>query len=527
MRRLAAALAAFAACACLAAAPAPKPAELVTIVATLTSGGQPGTGLLRIEARVAEGWHVNSHKPSEDYLIPTSVILDAAPGVSFGEARYPEGRSLKFAFSESPLSVYEGRFAVEVPLRWTAATAPSVSGRLEFQSCNDKQCLAPASVAFRSSEAPAGTGAAPVLAGGAVSLADAPGPGAATAAAGASQDFGTLLQKRGLLVVLVLLFLGGLALNLTPCVYPVIPLTISFFGGQAQGDKRRSFLLAGLYVLGMATMYSGLGAAAALSGKLFGAALQSPWVLGAVAAVLVLLALSMFGLYDLAMPSALVQKTGARTGAAGAYAMGMLVGIVAAPCVGPFVLGLLAFVAARQNALLGLLFFFVLSLGLGLPYLFLAAFSGRIAALPRAGMWMEGVKKVFGWVLLAMAAYFLRTALPGPLKDWLLPAVLALGAAATLLQSRGLKLPVRAGIAVLFVPADALGDAAARADALQEENARAVGGNGACHVGLGQADRRLHARGGRQGRKKRRLSRIARRLLETRLPRGSHALRLV
>ena len=94
--------------------------------------------------------------------------------------------------------------------------------------------------------------------------------------------------------------------------------------------------------------------------------------------------------------------------------MGLLVGVVAAPCVGPVVLGLLAFVAATQNAALGFLFFFVLSLGLGLPFLFLAAFSGRIAALPRAGAWMEGVKKIFGWVLLAMAAYFLRNALPQP-----------------------------------------------------------------------------------------------------------------
>ena len=94
--------------------------------------------------------------------------------------------------------------------------------------------------------------------------------------------------------------------------------------------------------------------------------------------------------------------------------MGLLVGIVAAPCVGPFVLGLLAFVAARQSAGLGFLFFFVLSLGLGLPYLFLAAFSGSIAKLPRAGQWMEGIKKIFGWVLLAMAAYFLRPIVPAP-----------------------------------------------------------------------------------------------------------------
>lgn len=447
MRRLAAALAALAIPALSVAAPVPKPADLVTAAAALAPGGEPGKGLVRIAATVADGWHVNSHKPSEDYLIPTGVTLDPSPGVGFGEARYPEGRLAKFAFSETPLSVYEGSFVVEVPVAWTGAQPPAVSGRLEFQACNDKQCLAPASVPFRWATA---REAASVLAGGAVALSDAPKAGAATAAAGASRDFGALLEERGVLVVLALLFTGGLALNLTPCVYPVIPLTVSFFGGQAQGEKSRSFRLAGLYVLGMATMYSGLGVAAALSGKLFGAALQSLWVLSGIAAVLVLLALSMFGLYDLRMPAALVQKTGARSGAAGAYGMGLLVGIVAAPCVGPFVLGLLAFVAARQDPLLGFLFFFVLSLGLGLPYLFLAAFSGRVAALPRAGMWMEGVKHVFGWVLLAMAAYFLRTALPPPLKDWLLPAVLAAGAAATLARGAGLGVPVRAGVALVL-----------------------------------------------------------------------------
>jgi thiol:disulfide interchange protein DsbD len=118
--------------------------------------------------------------------------------------------------------------------------------------------------------------------------------------------------------------------------------------------------------------------------------------------------------------------------------------------------GLLAFVAARQDAAFGLLVFFVLSLGLGLPYLFLGAFSGSLAKLPRAGEWMEGVKKIFGWVLLAMAAWFLRTVLPAPLGKWLLPAVLAVGAVALLLQrGAGLARAVRLSAAVLLIGAAA------------------------------------------------------------------------
>jgi thioredoxin:protein disulfide reductase len=453
MRRAAAALLFGLGAVVLAAPGPPDPATLLTVDGTLAASHETGKGMLTVHAKLAQGWHTNSHKPSEDYLIPTSLKLTPEEGVTFGESRYPEGKLEKFSFSDKPLSVYAGDFSMEVPVSWTGAP-PSVSGSVEFQACNDTQCLAPASVPFRagppSSRAQSG---ATALSGGAIPLSEARRVQPPTAAAGASRDFGDLLARKGLLAVLLILFGAGLALNLTPCVYPVIPLTVSFFGGQSQGQSRRPFLLAAIYVLGMATMYSALGVAAALSGKLFGAALQSGWVLGIVALCLVALALSMFGLYDLRMPSFLMQKAGARQGALGAYAMGLLVGVVAAPCVGPAILALLAFVATTQNAGLGFLFFFVLSLGLGFPFLFLAAFSGKIAALPRAGAWMEGVKKIFGWVLLAMAAYFLRTALPPPFGTWLLTAVLAVGAAGFLILRSPLSMPVRGAVAVLFLAA--------------------------------------------------------------------------
>ena len=441
-RLAAVALGFFAATAALSGA-VPSPRELLDVQAGVDRG------VVRIDARIKEGWHVNSHTPSEDYLIPTAVSLDPAAGVRFGPPRYPAGVSKKFAFSDKPLSVYENRFTIEVPVETGGVELPPLSGKIDFQACNDSQCLAPASIAFRTSGS-----AAPALGGGAVPLSAAPPDGAAsTGAAGASRDFGDTLARRGLGFVLLLLFVGGLALNLTPCVYPVIPLTIGFFGGQSKGEGGRVLGLAALYVLGMATMYSTLGVAAALSGKLFGAALQSPWVVAGVAAILVLLALSMFGFYEIRMPSSWMQKAGARAGGAGAYGMGLLVGVVAAPCVGPFVLGLLAFVAARQNAALGFLFFFVLSLGLGLPYVFLALFSGSISRLPRAGEWMEGIKKIFGWVLIAMAAYFLRTVVPWTLGGWLLPAVLLAAAVALLLRSGPLRPPLRVAASVLFLAA--------------------------------------------------------------------------
>ena len=223
---------------------------------------------------------------------------------------------------------------------------------------------------------------------------------------------------------------GGLALNLTPCVYPVIPLTIGFFGGQSRRAAAAApFGLAALYVLGMATMYSALGVAAALSGRLFGAALQSPWVLAVVAAVLVALALSMFGLYDIRMPTSWMQKAGARPAPAGAYGMGLLVGVVAAPCIGPVRPRRSSPSSPRgRDAAFG---FLVLLRPLARARAAVSLPRARSPAASRAcrapAMWMESVKKIFGWVLLAMAAYFLRPVLPARLGAWLLPAVLASG----------------------------------------------------------------------------------------------------
>jgi thioredoxin:protein disulfide reductase len=459
VKRSAAAFLLLALVAAFAVAAAPvDPATLLKVEASVTPGSAAGQGTLALHATLASGWHVNSHKPSEDYLIPTTVTLAETPGVKFGEPRFPEGKMEKFSFSETPLSVYSHDFTIEVPVEWTGGAAPALSGSVEFQSCNDTQCLAPSSVKFQTggaAEAPAAAASASdasaPLSGGAVPLSEARRVQATAGGAAATTELGALLESRGLLLVLLTVFLGGLALNLTPCVYPVIPLTVGFFSREAGGSTSRAFGLSSLYVLGMATTYSALGVAAALSGKLFGSLLQNPFVLTGIAAVLVLMALSMFGYWEIRMPSFLMNRAGARGGAAGAYAMGLFVGVVAAPCVGGFIVGLLAFVAARQDPGLGLLLFFFLSLGLGLPYLFLGAFSGSLSRLPRAGAWMESVKKVFGWILLAMAAYFLRSVLPRPLGHWLLPVMLFIGLLAILVRGYGLKWPLRVGVAALFL----------------------------------------------------------------------------
>ena len=213
------------------------------------------------------------------------------------------------------------------------------------------------------------------------------------------------------------IFAGGMALNLTPCVYPLIPITVSYFGGQVTkgGEGRGRLVVHGLcYMLGLALTNSALGVAASLTGGLMGAMLQNPIVLVVVAAVLVLFATSLFGLWDMRLPSGLTQAAAkSYTGYFGSLFMGLTLGVVAAPCIGPFVLGLLTWVASMGSPWLGFIIFFTLSLGLGLPLFFLAIFSGQLEKLPRSGGWMIWVRKLMGWVLVGMAAHFIRPLLPG------------------------------------------------------------------------------------------------------------------
>jgi thiol:disulfide interchange protein DsbD len=213
------------------------------------------------------------------------------------------------------------------------------------------------------------------------------------------------------------IFAGGMALNLTPCVYPMIPITVSYFGGQATkgGEGRGRLVVHGLcYMLGLALTNSLLGVVASLTGGLMGAMLQNPIVLIVVAGVLVFFSTSLFGLWEMRLPSGLTQAAAkSYTGYFGSLFMGITLGVVAAPCIGPFVLGLLTWVASMGSPWIGFIVFFTLSLGLGLPLFFLAMFSGQLEKLPRSGGWMIWVRKLMGWVLVGMAAHFIRPLLPG------------------------------------------------------------------------------------------------------------------
>ncbi|MBI4388516.1 MAG: thioredoxin family protein [Candidatus Omnitrophica bacterium] len=224
-------------------------------------------------------------------------------------------------------------------------------------------------------------------------------------------------------ITLIGVFLAGLGLNLTPCVYPMLTVTVSLFGGSksAVQNPARAFLKASIYVLGIATMYSVLGVVAAFTGEFFGTLLQSKWVLIGIAFLLFALALSMFGVYTFQLPGWLIQKAGSEQRASlfGIYLSGLFVGVFAAPCIGPPVIALLTFVGTKGDPTFAFWMFFVMSLGLGTPYLILGTFSGLLKKLPRSGAWLVWMEHLFGVVLLALTLFYLMIALAPMLLSWL------------------------------------------------------------------------------------------------------------
>ncbi|MBI3010783.1 MAG: thioredoxin family protein, partial [Candidatus Omnitrophica bacterium] len=233
-----------------------------------------------------------------------------------------------------------------------------------------------------------------------------------------------IVRHQGLFVGSIAVFLGGLALNLTPCVYPMLPVTLAFFSQQSKGSPRKSGWLAFCYLLGISVNYAILGFIVAKTGSLFGAWLQKPVVLLLVALIIVLLALSLFGLYEFRLPEFLLRRwNSASTGAWGAFGMGWVVGLVAAPCIGPFILSLLLVVGQMGNAVAGLFLFFMLGIGMGLPYFLLGLLVNRFSRLPKAGAWMVWYRKALGLILLGLALYFLRPLLPEKIL-WMAVAIL-------------------------------------------------------------------------------------------------------
>jgi len=395
---------------------------------------------LALKLNIKEKFHINSYKVDDPTLIKTTIDFEKGD-FNLLNSYFPGDKLLKFEFSESKIRVYEGENIIGFRLV-AAKSLPDgeyqVKLKFNYQACDNAVCYPPKTIEVNvkikiSNEKPSNTLANKEI----FSKIDFSKPTELKQEEKATDlkenrriegqnpdenKVSNFIEERGMFLGLLFIFLGGLALNLTPCIYPLIPITISFFGAQSSGNRMQSIMMGVFYALGMAITYTGLGLFAALTGSLLGTALQNPLVVIGVALVLAALATSMFGLWEIRVPQKLALAGNKnRSGFIGSLLMGFLVGFIAAPCIGPFVLSLLVYVGKLGNPFMGFLFFFVLSMGLGLPYVFLAAFSSAINKLPRSGEWMIGVKIIFGFILIEMAISTLEPIIPKEIFMYLYP----------------------------------------------------------------------------------------------------------
>ncbi len=365
-----------------------------------------GSYPLLFRVTVSDHWYIHdAGKPGNGYLIPTVLNVAPAAGVKVINIRFPVPQEKQFSFSRENIHVFAGTFLIRAELQVAREVSPgtkNLKGTLSYQACSDASCLPPETIPISLPVAIAAHGTR-TTAKNQILFAQAKTQGSKKPPVAHG-----VIPGAGLMLTLLGIFLGGLALNLTPCVYPLIPITVSYFGGRS-GQQRESVVLhAILYMLGLAITNASLGAIAALSGGLLGSALQSPLILTIIAAILVGLATSFFGLWELRIPAGLMQISAKNFGGYfGSLFMGLTLGVVAAPCLGPFILGLLTFVSQKGDPALGVLYFFVLSLGLGFPLALLAVFSSGLKRLPLSGGWMVWIRACFGWILVGMATYMI------------------------------------------------------------------------------------------------------------------------
>ena len=385
-------------------------------------------------------WHVNSSAPLQDYLIPTAVSLDENSDFIVEEIFYPAGKRMTFAFSpDEPLSVYGDVVWIKMLLASSEnariGIAP-VKVSVTTQACNDRMCLAPATqiLSFPIEIDPAAASAEIRHA----SLFEAHSLGTKTTLSTPAEEPGSrgglpgteavgfwamlrdfdataFVNRYGYILAFIAMYILGLGLTLTPCVYPIIPITIGFFGAQSGGRWTRQLLVAGVFGVGIAISYAAVGTVAALSGSIMGAALQNIWVLVALATLCIIMGLNAFGAFELRLPGWFMNLAGgsSRKGIIGAAVMGLTMGIASAPCLAAFIISLLAFVGQKGDPILGFSMFLMLGLGLATPFVALGTFSGMVHKIPRSGEWLVYAKKVMGSLLFIAALYFLSTIIPG------------------------------------------------------------------------------------------------------------------
>ena len=347
-----------------------------------------------LDWQIAPGYYLYRHRTS---------AKTATPGFALGEIAMPEGRKKTDEFF-GDVEVYYGNLNASVPVTRPEG-ASSFEIQVSYQGCADAGlCYPPVTKTVAVELPPPGT------------------PSASEAAPMVSEQDGLagLLASGSLFAVLGAFWVAGLLLSYTPCVLPMVPILSGIIAGQgAAATPSRSFLLSLTYVIGMAFTYAVAGAAFAAAGQQAQAFFQQPWIIILFAALFVVLALAMFGLFDLKLPAALESRLTALSGRqkAGSFVgtgvMGALSALVVTACVAPALVGALAFIGQTGDVFRGAFALFSMALGMGTPLLLVGVAGGRF--LPHAGPWMTTVKSLFGVLFLAVAVWMLERILPGSL----------------------------------------------------------------------------------------------------------------
>ena len=360
-------------------------------------------------------------------------LVEPTEGVTLGAPVLPKGKEEHDQYF-GDIVIYNKDFDVKIPVE---GQADSVTIKASYQGCSKLTGIcyppqfktqkvnltsAPAATdtlatSSSNSSSIGTTNASEELATKAVTTTPAGSESSPASKVSEQDSFVNKMLSSNFLVVLFTFFLAGLALTFTPCVFPMIPILSGIIAGQGSDNStRKSFFLSLSYVLAMALTYAIVGVIAALSGENLQVALQNPWVIGAFAILFVLLSLSMFGFYELQMPSGIQSKlTNISNSQAGgsmmnAGIMGMLSALIVGPCVTAPLIGALIYIAQTKDVVLGGLSLFSLGLGMGVPLLIIGTSAGKI--LPRAGAWMDKVKAGFGIMMLALAIWMLDRILP-------------------------------------------------------------------------------------------------------------------
>lgn len=383
---------------------------------------QPGSQFqIAIVVEIDKGWHINAN-PAGENLIATEVLLpEDAPNVTFGEVVYPAGEVMNLA-SLGLVPLYHDTITIglEADLLQTAPIQPqTLTFKLRYQACNDDVCLLPEELSVTVPLTVVGMEAIVQPINDAIFASIAFGT-----SSGSGEDEGALSRAIAggqLWLAFLIVFAGGVLTSLTPCVYPLIPITVSILGVDESAGFLKSLLLAVVYVLGIVITYSILGVAVASTGAVFGQVMANPWVIGSISLILVTLGMSMLGAFEFRLPYAIQNRLNTVGGAgyAGAFAMGTVAGVIAAPCTGPALAVVLTYIAATGSLFLGFwlmftyafgmgMLFIGYAVGMGLVFMGVRSFSGVLAALPRSGGWMYVLENLLGISVITLALYFLK-----------------------------------------------------------------------------------------------------------------------